>query len=419
VVEADVITSAATITNAGSVALEAVSDRGAMLTVSQSITATGAVELSAQSGTAIALSAFGPYTSTSTANVSVQGAGTVVSGATVAITALNAVAITATVNSASMGSTTINQTNTTTASVSGGARVTTTGAGSPVIAGSDGARVLISAVDNSTIDVAIGSTAVGGYDFNLLKADTTLDRSTSATVSDKPAAGSTLSSAGLIRVDARNDGGVGTRTTAGLAGVSSNSITESVEASVTGATVGSAAAKVGGLAVRATNAAAHEASGKLASNSVSGDTTAAISASVVHVTAQGVQVAATQETSVSAASTESSIDFGPLDGLTSDISVGLAVARNAVSGDVAAQIDGESQVVVTGGDLSVSAERAVDVTAVGEATSVSTQGALPGSVTVSLGGLLVENPPARSGPGGHRRQHGEDLHERQHRCRGQ
>ena len=94
--DAESIDSQAAIIGAGSVSLTAVSEDDAELVVSRSIAASGAVVLSAQAGKDVSLDSFASYAGASSATVDVTGVGTVISGASVAITADNAVEIVAT-----------------------------------------------------------------------------------------------------------------------------------------------------------------------------------------------------------------------------------------------------------------------------------------------------------------------------------
>jgi hypothetical protein len=381
------VLSGGAITGASSVSLMAAGSQSAVLSVLGDISATGAVLLSAEAGATTNLSAFASHSGSSTATVDVAGVGTVVSGSTVAITARNAVNITANVSAALAGGVTVTQTNITRASVAGGASVLTTGAGdTPVIAGSNNSRLLIRAVDVSSVNIQIDSSVSGDYDFANLFANTTLNRTTTAEV-----VAASIASAGRVAVEARNSGGIAGKATAGLIGSVANVASDTATARLQDASAGSSSARLGGLSVSALNSAAYIAEGKLASNTVSGATSASVSdSSVFSVGTRGVSVSALNQASLAATSTETSLDLG-LDGLTSDLAIGLAYARNTLDSDTLAYIDDSSDISSRRGDISVSATRAAQLTATGEATSVATTGALPGSISVSLGGLLAEN----------------------------
>jgi hypothetical protein len=375
------VLSGGSITGASTVDLLADGSEHATVSVSGDIGASGAVTLSASAGSTSNISAFGDYTGSSTATVDVQGAGTVVSGASVALMAQNSVQITANAVGSALGATGISQTNVTRAAVSGGASVMSVGTG-PTVPDSGGAQVLIQATDDSQISVGLASTNNSSFDFATLFADTVLDRNTTAEV-----VSSSLASSGLVAVDARNTGGISATTTSGLVGSASNTVTDSASARLQGAS----ATSLGGLTVNALNSGIYAATGKLASNTVDGGTLASISDSTVSTTAAaGVSVTALNDSSLTATSTEVSVDLD-LAAVASDLSIGIAYARNALIGDTQAFIDNGSEVLVTGGDLSVDATRGAIISATGEATSVATTGILPGGVTVSLGGLLAEN----------------------------
>jgi hypothetical protein len=142
--DAENIQSDATIAGAGSVELTAIGETSAAVAVMKSITASGDVVLSASVERAATL---GDYVSLTGPNassgVSVQGDSTVIQGASVAVSAYTKIDIDASINSGGLiGLLPIAQSNTTTASVTGGATLRATGPGAA-------GQVGVSATDES------------------------------------------------------------------------------------------------------------------------------------------------------------------------------------------------------------------------------------------------------------------------------
>jgi hypothetical protein len=372
--EAEDIQAQGTIGGAGSVSLTAVGDDDASVLVSGSIQATGAIVLSAQAGQAVALSDFTPYASTSLATVDVVGADTVLTGASVAVTALNTVQITAALTSALPAALSVTQTNTTRAALAGGASVVSGGA------------TTLSAVDDSRITIALDSAGFLGFDFGALTAATTLARTTTATV-DGAGTGA-IDSVGPLTVEARNAGGISAAATAGLVGTVLNTGNDTASASVANTAIGSAANPVGSVAVRAVNAASFEATGKVSSNTLGGGTSASVTnGSVVAGGADGVLVSASDSLSAAAHSTPVALDVGAL---VADLDIGLAVARNIVHRATDAQVTGAALTATDGGIvIEATSDRAL--AALAESMAISGETLLPTFVSVGVAGLFSEN----------------------------
>jgi hypothetical protein len=342
--------------------------------VSGSIQATGAVLLSAQAGKAVALADLSGYSATSSATVDVVGAGTTLTGASVAVTALNTVQITAALTSALPATLAIEQTNTTRAALSGGASVVSGGA------------TTVSAIDNSSIAIALGASSFLGFDFDALAAITTLARTTTATV-DAAGTGS-LASAGAVTVLARNEGGISAAATAGLVGTVLNTGNDTATAAVTNSGAGRAATTVGSLAVQAVNAASYEATAKVASNTIGGGTTASITGrNVVASGAGGIVASATDSVSASAHATPVALDLSLL---VADLDVGLAVARNIVDRATDAQVT-NATLDATSGGIAIEATSERTLAALAESIAISGESALPTFVSVGVAGLFSEN----------------------------
>jgi hypothetical protein len=359
------------------VSLLAAGADAASVSVSASITAIGDVTLQAQAAHTVQIGALGSHTATAHATVDVLGAGTLVSGGNVSVSASMAQNVTALLDTLLPGGVTVVQTNTTAARVSGGAAILVTGAD---------ASLTVTAVDNSAIDISLAYGDASSHDLGSLFSNSSLNRTTSAEVSGVPDGGVTLTAAsGSVTVAARQGGGIVGETVSGLVGSVENTAVDAVSAFLAGASV-----NAGGVTVSATSSGVYAASGRLASNTVHGSTTARIGDSAVSAGTGGVHVSALNDAQLSATSSAGSLNVG-LDGITTDVSIDLAYARNALVGDTVAAIDGGSAVVATAGDVIVAAARASELAADAQATTVATTGALPGSGSFSLGGLLTQN----------------------------
>ena len=317
--DAESIDSQAAIIGAGSVSLTAVSEDDAELVVSRSIAASGAVVLSAQAGKDVSLDSFASYAGASSATVDVTGVGTVISGASVAITADNAVEIVATATANALAELSITQNNTTSARLSGGASVSTPGA------------LLVRATDSSTVDVTIDAVGVLGSGYSVLSSSVTLNRATVAEIVD-----ASVDGAETVDVQADNAGGITARAVSGFVGVAGNAARDAATARIGGAAVGSTQA-VGAVTVRAVSQGSYSANGKVATNLLTGDTVAAIEDS--HVTAAlsaaqvlaGLDAVTVEAIDLLEASADTTPVLADVAALIVDVTLQAAVTRNTVN----------------------------------------------------------------------------------------
>jgi len=379
---------AGSIKGASSVNLTARSDTLATITVQGDIEASGAVVLSAQSGATDAITGFSSHDATSIATVGITGAGTTVQGQTVVITAHNRAVVTAVFDAGDFTQSTLSITQNNTTAVSVGDGVTLDGAGG----------VMVESLDDSWIQIELDSTGIdvsGGIelelDFALLSSQVVLTRSTTVTLEE----GSTVESDVLATVSARNDlaprTGVATqdlfsvsnRVLGGLVGQASNTVTDVAEASVSGATVNAA------LSVLASNAGVYAALGRVASNTLDGNTLATVRAESNVTAAGSVSVAAIDSAHLTAEATPVLLDAQLVVG---NIDLQAGVARNAVAREVTASID-SSVVRATNGDITLDADAARQLRAVAAGVELSDDNLLDGAVfgAVALGGVYAEN----------------------------
>ncbi|MCW2962871.1 MAG: Parallel beta-helix repeat, partial [Actinomycetia bacterium] len=364
------------ITTTGNLAIEALIDNVVSLT-SQTLTGAGTSVTQAFAGTA-------------TAEI---GAGAVVSAGTISMKAVTTTSLAYAANAPDLtissalgtsGSLTVTVTNTTHAGIKGGAQVT---AGLGALSLTEPASVLIQALDNLTLNAALTDTSdptkltttlTGAFmNFDAIKATVTVSRNTQAYIQDAPLAPNlTLSSGGLVKLDAENTGSVTTSVASTIVGDVENTATlESAKAYVKDALL-----SVGGLAVTGSNATSYSATGKIARNSVTGDPQATISGSTINAGAQGVSLLASDTATIQSESKD--LLLAPKTYL---VTLTSTEARNDLTRSTTASAT-DSTITVAGiGNLTVAAAEAATLVAVDHAASIKSKTACSGG---SLSGCL-------------------------------
>ncbi len=363
--------------------------RTASIQVRGNITATGDVAIDA-SVVNVATDTTNTAVSTITRSVSssataeVSGSA-VISGKSVGVHATTTVNVTAQASQSVSGTTSLTVTNVTRAYVTGTARlVVPTGAGG----------IEVSAVDDTTVTSTMTQPGTAAlpvpFSFSALSSTATLSRDTEAYV-DSTAAPKAIQTAGGVVIHAENKGSVQGTVGSNFVGSVTNTSQEDAIAYVSGAKVDGS-----GVEVSALSQTSFQATGKVAVNQVKGrnadtslqGTRAFINGGVVTSGSGGIDVKATDSTEATAESSPLSIT---LDTLTTNVTVGVASARNELDRTTEAKVAGGADVEATGGNLTVEAKNQLRASAKADTTSVSASPTYLGTYQVGLGGILATN----------------------------
>lgn len=129
----------------------------------------------------------------------------------------------------------------------------------------------------------------------------------------------------------------------------------------------------------------YSAKGSSSQNQISGDTKATIGSSAVNVASGGASISADDTVKATAESAGIEVNLGSL--LSNEI--GLASARNWISGDTQALISDSEVNVTSDGSLELRGERHIQVKST--VASISLTGSLPAGGSITLDGLYVSN----------------------------
>ncbi|MBC8508638.1 MAG: hypothetical protein H8D34_27585, partial [Chloroflexi bacterium] len=162
-----------------------------------------------------------------------------------------------------------------------------------------------------------------------------------------------------------------------------NIFTENAAAFIEGGSV----VNVGGLSLTATSATEYTATGRNASNRITGDPHAYIDGSAINAGAGGVSVIARDTATLSAISPELEIDLG----IDLPVSISWSAARNYFNRNTEAYISNSQVIVSDGGDVEVKAERDLQVSTIARASSLVTSAPLPDGYSISIGGTYASN----------------------------
>ncbi|MGI9213061.1 MAG: beta strand repeat-containing protein, partial [Methylococcaceae bacterium] len=287
-------------------------------------------------------------------------------------------------NSGGLGVLTVDVNQSTTAVVSGGARLVVMPS-----AGSDATSVLVEALDRSDLNLSLAaddkliSNLLGGFEAGL--GTITFDRNTQAQLGDGVGE-VTLSAAdeadtGRVQVSAANvngdNGGVTGEVLSSLIGVQSTTANSVVDARISGGQI-----KADGVSVMALDAGTYTAKAKVARQVATGSVSAVIVNSTIAAPSL-ISVLALDKSIFTSDSSGFSADVPKLN----NVKLGIASASNTLDRSVIARIESSS---LTAGDLTVLASQQQTASTNTESMAV-TGGDKAGGSSLALGGTFAWN----------------------------